>query len=1382
MTTGAQSCRRCGAALNPSETRGLCPACLLATSLAPEEQPTVPDPVDQAWLERFQMAPKLDPPGRPQRLGDYELLEEIGRGGMGVIYRARQVSLNRFVAVKTILTGPLASPEFAHRFQTEAHAAAVLDHPNIVPIYEVGDHQGQPFYSMRLVPGRNLAEEIKKTGAMPAHRAAALVATLAHAVHYAHQRGVLHRDLKPGNILLDAEGNPHVTDFGLAKLVELEEDLTRTATVLGTPNYLAPEQATDGPRLSTVAVDVYGLGAVLYHLLTGKPPFEANSALNTLRLLLDSEPAGPRTFDPQIPGDIEAICLKAMSRKPERRYPSAVAMAEELERFLRHEPVHARPITRRQRLLRWTQRNPVAAVLSGTIAFLALALLVGIPWALWRISSEKNRAVHRADEATEQRHQAEGNLRRQQVARIEMLFRTDHADDAVALLGQLYAQNPKDGRFAQWIANELTHRNFALPIVGPLVHEDRVCLVRFSPDGRRLLTATRGNFAQVWDVSSGRRLGSRLEHQAGLANTEAFLGGAHPICAEFSPDGRWVATASVDKTAQIWEAETGHPHGGRLQHSGWVSFVRFSPDGKLLATASEDGLARLWEVATGQPVGDGFRHEKWVNTVVFSPDGKRVLTASDDKTARVWDIASGRPVTEPMRHVDWVRAAVFSPDGRLVGTASSDKTARIWDAETGSPRTAPLHHDGTLNVIQFSPDGRWLATGGYDRLVRIWRVANGELQCPPLQHASTVRSLDFSPDGLRIVTSSEDRSARVWEVRGGTPLTESLRHDDVVWSASFSPDGASVATASSDRAVFIWDVRPGKAMGGALDSYSRITGVHWTDDGHELLTVSQVARLFDADQENVIRGSFWRQGERVAVVKPIGGTRRAFVANRNGNAGIWDLGTETLLTPPISHGGPVNSAALSPDEKFVVTASRDGKARVWETSTAREICPPLTHPGAVIQVDISSDGRTVATACEDLQVRLWVVPAGTLVSGPLPHEGWVHDLVFSPDGRTLATASQDGAARLWNTSNGQLSCPLLRHRGAVLDVDFSPDGKCLASASRDGAARVWFTATGKLRAESIGFGPSVLDAGFSPDGDWLALCGEDGSVGVWDIPALQPLVTGLRHSAKVNACQFSPNGLRLATGGNDHYARVWDLFKAAGEPPGWLPELVEAVAGGGGEPLTGVGRLHQEPIQNFRSRLLSEPASDDWARWGRWFLSDRASRATGWLPDRTFELVLRKRLDVGSVPESPIYHDLIEALWIRPTDGDLNSQMAIVIASPRFPDEPDRVATVEWLSRRGLEFQATPFRGHWARACYLDLAGDYAGAAAAIEKAMAAGSENAYFWQWSAECLEKAGHFERGAFAFSKAVEFADKYLIPDRAQVFRQGQAKYLKIHGLSR
>jgi serine/threonine-protein kinase len=306
--------------------------------------------------------------------GDYELLEEIARGGMGVVYKARQISLNRIVAIKMILAGQLASSGDLQRFHTEAEAAANLDHPNIVPIYEVGEHEGQHYFSMKLIDGSNLAQQVTRYTQDP-QATARLMATVAQAVHHAHQRGILHRDLKPGNILVDREGQPYVTDFGVARRVEGHTGQTQTGAILGTPSYMPPEQARS-EKVLTTAVDVYSLGAVLYELLTGRPPFRAETPLETVLQVLEHEPDRPRVLNPRADRDLETICLKCMEKEAPKRYGSADALAEELERWLAQEPIQARPVSRPERMWRWCRRNPLVAALSLEEPFRPFALFL----------------------------------------------------------------------------------------------------------------------------------------------------------------------------------------------------------------------------------------------------------------------------------------------------------------------------------------------------------------------------------------------------------------------------------------------------------------------------------------------------------------------------------------------------------------------------------------------------------------------------------------------------------------------------------------------------------------------------------------------------------------------------------------------------------------------------------------------------------------------------------------------------------------------------------------------------------------------------------------------------------------------------------------------
>jgi serine/threonine protein kinase len=381
MISALRVCPKCGWGIPADAPEGGCPGCLLESGLRLLDEEAVASVGDP------------DRPGGPARkgtrserlaellgeLGDYELLEEVGRGGQGVVFRARQKSLNRTVALKVISLGQWASRAHVKRFRREAEAAASLDHPSIVPIHEVGERDGSCYFSMQFIDGGQLDEVVRRTP-MSMRQAAELIAKIARTVHYAHEHGILHRDIKPGNILLDSKGEPHLTDFGLARLLDAQSSVTRTVEVMGTPSYMAPEQASGKNAELTSATDVYGLGAVLYQLLTGHPPFAGGTTYETIKLLLDTDPRPPRSLNRKIDRELSTICLKCLEKDPKRRYSSTLALAEDLEHWLKHEPIAARRTGPLARGKKWVRRNPTSALLAGSLVALAAAL----GWNVWK--------------------------------------------------------------------------------------------------------------------------------------------------------------------------------------------------------------------------------------------------------------------------------------------------------------------------------------------------------------------------------------------------------------------------------------------------------------------------------------------------------------------------------------------------------------------------------------------------------------------------------------------------------------------------------------------------------------------------------------------------------------------------------------------------------------------------------------------------------------------------------------------------------------------------------------------------------------------------------------------------------------------------------------
>jgi WD40 repeat protein len=769
---------------------------------------------DQDALERVAEPLRADaaPPPEPAPplgidetvtyMGDYELRGELGRGGMGVVYRARQVSLNRPVALKMILAGQFASAEDVRRFRTEAENVANLDHPNIVPIYEVGEHQGQQYFSMKLIEGGSLATRMTEVGG-DQRRAVQLLATAARAVHHAHQRGILHRDLKPGNLLLDAAGTVYVTDFGLAKRLTEDVRLSRSGAIIGTPGYLSPEQAAGRKDLS-VAADVYGLGAILFELLTGRTPFVGDNPLDVLVQVLEKEPPRPRSFNRKIGGDLETICLKCLDKEPEQRYASAEALADDLEHWLQGEPIQARPVGRRERAWKWVRRRPAAAALLGVSVLAAVVLVI------LGIGSRFYSQLRTAYEETEKQRQLaveawEGEEREKKKVeeeRDKTRFQKQRAEMARHALQM-------DLAYRAWQAQDLVRVTQILDEV---------------PEELRTAWEYRYLRSKVWNVQTAQEVHFLKENTSGV------------WCVAFSPDGQRLATARGD----LLLARPPRPPGS-------------APSG-LDAQAREGPRVTVSDVRTGQEILALSGHKERVTSVAFSPDGKRLASGEWNRggegEVKVWD-------TQTRQQLLAVKGAAygpvaFSPDGkRLAGSSlyhrptssgnpyNYEPGVKVWDAQSRQEVLAP-GPTGLVTCVAFSPDGKRIASGDINGKVRVWDARTGQQLLDLQGHRGQVLSVAFSPDGKRIASGSgvfppTPGELKVWDAQSGQQLFDLKGAGG---SLAFSPDGQRLASACVEGSVRLWDPQTGQEVLTLPGPTGGATAVCFSTDGRRLATAS----------------------------------------------------------------------------------------------------------------------------------------------------------------------------------------------------------------------------------------------------------------------------------------------------------------------------------------------------------------------------------------------------------------------------------------------------------------------------------------------------------------------------------------------------------------
>jgi WD40 repeat protein/serine/threonine protein kinase len=1114
-----------------------------------------------AWAARSEAEEPSETTGPASRqLGEFELLSELGRGGMGVVYRARQPSLGRQVALKKLQkSGDLRAEA---RFAREIHALGRVEHPHLVKIFTSGSEGDQWFYAMELIEGAPLSEvcstlqsktanvgdldldtwqeavsstceEARRTekplnaarepppsaaGAdegspglvkglpglppsAPATRGeqglrvghtyvahiVGLIAQAAGAAHALHEAGILHRDIKPGNLMVTADGSQAVLmDLGLAKLADdVEGRLTRTRQFVGTLRYASPEQLA-GARLDRRA-DVYSLGATLWELLALKPLFGITDNTPTPNAILKVQQAEPERLRKLYPGlsrDLEAIVHKCLEKEPNRRYPTAHELALDLEQFLASKPVVARAVSGWERAWKWIKRHPAPAAVYGLIAVVTVLGLVGggMAW-LWleataardsaetarnqtaeewkRAENEKVLANNARADAVSQKHLADDARRQtdQALRRSESLFyclQIQQADRCLPDFDLVGCQNALDDCLPELRGPEYDlvsdcKRRMAGALRG---HSDVVSCLALSSDGKRLFSGSHDGTIKVWDLDAGKVTRSFSGHSGGISNLV------------LSADGKHLFSGSYDKTIKVWDLELGKDTLTLSGHSDGITSIALSADGKHLYSGSHDTTIKFWDLMAGKSTKT-LAAPGGASSLAVSADGKRLFWGSYNGTIAAWDLEAGKEGVILQGPSTGVRSLAVSSDGKRLFSGSEDASIKAWDLESGKSTATLRGHFDFVTTLVLSSDGKRLYSGSLDKTIKVWDLKAGKDTLTLRGGSGAVHGLALRADGRRLFSGNGDSTITVWDLEA-THETLSLRGDfDGVSSLALSADSKRLFSGSFDASIRVWDIAAAKETATLRGHADGVSGLILLPDGKRLFSAGLDGMIIGWDLETRLpKERFRGHGGGVTCLALSQDGKRLFSGSYDETVRVWDVAKAKELATFRGHKKGVSSLALSSDGKWLFSGSFDNTIKAWDLGTGKDTLTLRGHASGVGSLVLSPDGTQLYSGSFDTTIKVWDLVAAKETLTLRGHASGVSSLILLPASRRLISGSYDGTIKFWNLDVGKEALTLRRHASGVSSLVLSPDSKRLYSGGFDATLKLW----------ELDAGPSAVQA------------------------------------------------------------------------------------------------------------------------------------------------------------------------------------------------------------------------------------------------------------------------------------------------------------------